>query len=41
MGDVLLIKAKNPRTDERAELKKMATSIMNQYEEVFKKLALK
>jgi len=37
-GDVLLVKPKNSN-DKRASLEKTATSIMDKYESVFKKLA--
>jgi len=39
MGDVILIKPQNPSDDKRVALEKTATSIMDKYEAVFKKLA--
>lgn len=39
MGDILLIKPKNINKNKQAELEKIATSIMDTYESVFKKLA--
>jgi hypothetical protein len=38
MGDILLVKPKNTGR-RKASLEKIATSIMDQYEVVFKKLA--
>jgi antitoxin MazE len=39
MGDLLLVKSKNASKNKRAKLEKTATSIMDTYEAVFKKLA--